>query len=74
MASNRVADLTVDELRMLIRETVFDALEEIITRDVEDELEFSEDIAEYLRDYLKSRPAGEPAQKVMKELGLLDNE
>ena len=74
MAANRVADMTVDELRTLIRETVLETLEEAVFRDIEDDLEFSDDVAEYLREYLVNRPEGEPAEKVMKELGLWDDE
>lgn len=74
MATNRVADLTVEELKALIRETVLETLEEAVFRDIEDDLEFSDDVAEYLREYLVKRPEGEPAEKVMKELGLWDDE
>jgi hypothetical protein len=74
MAANRVGDLTVDELKALVRETMFDMLEEIAFRRIEDGLEFSDEVASELREYMAKRPEGEPAEKVMKELGLWEDD
>jgi hypothetical protein len=83
MITNRVGDLTVDELRAmlreemraLIRETVQEVLEEVISSDDPDTgLEFKPEIAEQLQEYLSDRPRGRSAQDVMKDLGLLEDE
>jgi hypothetical protein len=74
MAANRVADMTIEELQNLIHDTVLNVLEELIVPENEDDLEFTDEIAASLREYLAERPDGEPAEKVMKELGLWDDE
>ena len=73
MAANRVADMTVEELRSLIHDTVRHVLEEMIA-EYEDTLEFTEETAASLREYQLRKPQGRPAREVMKELGLLDDE
>ncbi len=64
--AERVADLTVDELRALIREAVQEVLSEL---DGED-LDFAPEFAERLRAYLRERPKGRPLDEVARELGL----
>lgn len=82
MASNRVADLTVDELRMLmreemrglIRETVQEVLDEMSEEDPDAGLKFRPEIEAELEEYMREKPKGRPAHEIMKELGLLDDE
>jgi hypothetical protein len=83
MITNRVGDLTVDELRAmlreemraLIRETVQEVLEEVISGDDPDAgLEFKPEIAEQLTEYLSAKSRGRSAQDVMKDLGLSEDE
>ncbi len=62
----RVADLTVDELRALIRETVREVLSEL---DDEQDLEFTPEFAERLRAYIQEKPQGRPLDEVARELG-----
>jgi len=82
MMVNRVADLTIDEFRemmreemqTLIRQTVREVLEEVMSDEDSDEgLEFKPEIAERLQTYLAEKPKGRPAQEVMKDLGLLED-
>lgn len=79
MTSNRVGDLTLDELRTflreefrsLIREAVHEAMEEEIGEDdFDDNTNFKPEVAEQLQTFLKERPRGKPADDIMKELGL----
>jgi hypothetical protein len=82
MGSNRVADLTVDELRTLIREemealvreAVRDALAEITEEDADPDarLGFRPAIADRLQRYLKEHPQGRSLDDVINELGLDD--
>jgi hypothetical protein len=71
MSDNRVADMTVDELRTLIRESVTEAfvgfLESI---DPDEGLELRPEMAEYLRTALEEKRRGTPLAEVKRELGL----
>ncbi len=69
MIKNRVADLTIDEFRammreefrMLIRQTVRETLQEVIGKGDSDEgSEFKPEIAERLRRFMSKQPVGEP--------------
>ncbi|MCC7450826.1 MAG: hypothetical protein IT324_25650 [Anaerolineae bacterium] len=72
MNEGRVSDLTVSELKALIRETVRETILEIEQESIDPDegAEFKPEIAERLRNYLKDRPKGRPAADVYKELGL----
>jgi hypothetical protein len=70
MHEGKVADLSVDELRALIREEmrgpVRETVREVLAEVAEEEgdpdagLEFKAEIAERLQKFLKERPAGRP--------------
>lgn len=74
MSNGRVGDLTVDELRAVIRETVRETLEALFSDldedDAERDLTFRPDIAAELRAYLAARPAGRSLDDIARELGL----
>ncbi len=68
MNTNRVADLTVDEFRALIRSTVREVLEEMIEDDDPDEgLQFRPEVADYLRSALLNPKRGTPLADVIRE-------
>jgi hypothetical protein len=69
---DRVADMTKDELRSLIRETFEELLWEYEQEfDPDEGLEFKPEIAKRLRAALQQRPRrGTPADEVKRELGL----
>ena len=72
MAYSSVADLTVDELKILIKETVTQTILELFG-DPDEDLELREDIQERLRGSLAATQAGgktTPAQEVAAKLGL----
>jgi hypothetical protein len=74
---SKVSELTVDELRLLIREeleslvreTVREVLSEL-TDDPDAGLTFKPEIAARLQAYLDERPAGLPLDDVLDQLGL----
>jgi hypothetical protein len=79
MIKNRVADLTIDEFRAmmreefhtLIRQTVHEVLEEFMSDEEPDEgLEFKPEIAERLSKFISERPDGESVDDILKELGI----
>ena len=81
MTTNRVGDLTLDELRKIlreelrpiIREAMQEALEDDIDEDdFDDNTNFKPEVAERLRRFLKERPRGKPVDDIVKELGLDD--
>lgn len=82
MAANRVADLTVDELRALmrdemrtlIRETVQEVLDEMREEDPDAGLQLRPEIEAYLEEYRREKSKGRPVREVMHDLGLLDDE
>ena len=72
MAYSSVADLTVDELRSLIKEVVTQTILEIFG-DPDEGLELREEIKDRLRRSLAATQAGgetRPAQEVAAKLGL----
>ncbi len=82
MSTSRVTDLTVDQLRALIREEMRDlvreAVREVLTELTEGDddpdagLSLKPEIAERLDSYLKERPQGRPLDDIARELGLDD--
>lgn len=72
MSANRVADLSIEEFKALIRETVREALHELEqerdTVDAEDRIRPA--VVDQLQAYLKERPKGRPAADVHRDLGL----
>ena len=71
MAQSRVTDLTVDELKALIREAVAQAIRDEL--DPDERLELQEDFCEELQDSLEVVMAGavtKPAREVAARLGL----
>ncbi len=69
MNANRVADMTVDELRALIRETVRDVIEEMAEDDPDAGLDFKPEVAEYLRKALRGEIEMVPWDEATRELG-----
>jgi len=68
MDTNRVADLTIEEFRALIRSTVREVLEEMIDDDDPDErLEFRPKVADYLRSALQNPKRGTPLADVIRQ-------
>jgi hypothetical protein len=70
--SVHVNDLTVDELRALMREVVEEVVEEKIGLlvDPDEGLELREDVVESLEAYLASDRRGDDADEVFRALGL----
>ncbi len=68
----RVNDLTVDELRTLMREVVEEVVEEQLglLKDPDEGLELRDDVAESLEVYLGSNRRGDDADDVFRALGL----
>ena len=72
MTSSKVADLTVDEFRALVREIVVHTLSEMLG-DPDEGAELREDFAEELHSALGAMEGGSktvPAHKVAEGLGL----
>ncbi|RMF78605.1 MAG: hypothetical protein D6737_14180 [Chloroflexi bacterium] len=73
-----LSTLTVGDLKAIVREIVEDSIERAILEiqqqlpDPDEGLEFKPEFAEQLRQFLKERPEGRPAEDVMRELGLSD--
>jgi len=67
-----VNDLTVDELRALMREVVEEVVEEKIglLTDPDEGLELREDVVESLKVFLASDQRGDDADEVFRALGL----
>ena len=59
MVQQKVADLTTDELREIIRETVLETLSGLI-EDPDEGLELREDVAAELEASIKAVEAGQP--------------
>ena len=73
MAHSRVADLSVDELKDIVRETVTQTLREILS-DPDEGLELREDFTSELRRSLTAVQAGAetvPAEEVAARSGLV---
>jgi hypothetical protein len=76
--TSKLADLTVGEFKILIREIVEEVVEQAIFEleqqlpDPDEGKNFRPEVAQQLRNYLDEKPEGQPAQGVLKELGLLD--
>ena len=71
MAAERVADLTVDEFKALIRQTVYEVLDEFYEDDDPDAgLEFKPEVAAYLREAMIAKRPGIPAEEVARRLGI----
>lgn len=71
MATN-ITELTIDDLRALLREVVEEVIEEKIGMmvDPDDGLELREDVVESLDMYLASDRRGDNADDVFRSLGL----
>jgi hypothetical protein len=65
----KVADLTPEELRTLVRESVAEALEELLG-DPDEGLELKEEVKERLRRSLDQAEPSLAAEEVAKRLGL----
>ncbi len=70
MNTNRVGDMTTDELRVLIYETVRDVLEEMTDDDPDTGLVFRPEIIEQLRAARRVKRRGKPLTDVADEFGL----
>lgn len=79
MSANRVGDLTLDELRQLLREEFRSLIREAIDEamevtvdddDFDDNTNFKPEVAEQLRRFLREQPDGEPVDDILDELGL----
>jgi hypothetical protein len=72
MVQQKVADLTTDELRAIIREAVLETLSDLL-EDPDEGLELREDVALRLEASIKALEAGEPtisAEEADRLLGL----
>ena len=72
MAQQKVADLTTDELRSIIREAVLETLSDLL-EDPDEGLELREEVALRLEASIKALEAGEPtisAEEVARRLDL----
>jgi hypothetical protein len=69
-SKNRVGDMTVAELREVIRETVSELLLDLSQAD--DGLEFTPEVAKYLEAFRAGHPRGTPMEEVFKEMGVHD--
>ena len=72
MVQQKVADLTTDELREIIREVVIETINDLV-EDPDEGLELREDFALKLEASIKAVEAGEPtipAEEVSRRLGL----
>jgi len=77
VSTNNISELTVEELRILlreemrvlIRETVQEVLEELIN-DVEDGIKLKPEVEAQLQRFLRDQPDGEPIDDILDELGL----
>ena len=65
--STKIADMTLDELRAIVREEMRQVVQEMMAdlADAEDDMPFRPEIAAWLRDYLRERPDGEDADDVV---------
>ncbi|MHB8628304.1 MAG: hypothetical protein ACYDBJ_16810 [Aggregatilineales bacterium] len=72
MDTQRIADLTISDFKTLIRETLYEVLNEINwdNFDPDEGLEFKPEVAEYLREGLRTNRRGTPSADVIRELGL----
>jgi hypothetical protein len=74
--SDKVADLTIDELREILRMTIRDLVEEVVEERVETlldpdaDLDLQPEVLDSLRNYLQSERRGDPADDVWRALGL----
>ncbi len=74
--NTKLNDLTVGELKTLIREIVEEVIQDAVFQleqqlpDPDEGLEFKPEIAERLQKFIQEKPRGIPAEQVMKELGL----
>lgn len=69
MGANRVADLTIEEFRALIRETVEEVMADLMEDyDAVEDIEFEPEVAEYLKKALKEKKRGTPLEDIMREL------
>ena len=68
----RVSDLSVDELRALLREVVEEVVEEKLglLLDPDEGLKLRSEVADSLQEYLASDRQGEDADDVFRALGL----
>lgn len=72
MLGNKVSDLTIDELRSIIRETVRQTLADLLS-DPDEGLELQDEIEETLLHSIEAIRGGEPtfdASEVAEKLGL----
>ncbi len=72
--ADHVSDLTIEEFKTLIRETIREALLEIVdeAEDPDAGKEFTPEVAARLRAYLAERPEGRPLEDIVREMGLDD--
>lgn len=72
MAAERVADLTIDEFKALIRQTIYEVLEEFYEDDDDPNagLELKPEVAAYLREAMIADRPGIPAEEVARRLGI----
>ena len=71
MGTDRIADMTVDEFRSLIQETVWEVLLAFADEaDPDEGKEFRPEVAERLRAFLKERPEGRPLEDIERQMGV----
>jgi hypothetical protein len=70
--ATRVGDMSVEELRAMIREELLQALEEVVSNDPDMDLEMREDFMDSMRQSLQQANSAStiPAESVATKLGL----
>jgi len=68
----RVGDMTVEELKIVIHDTVVESLSELVDPDYDPDegLEFKPEIAARLEKALKEKSRGRPMAEVLADLGI----
>lgn len=74
--TTRVGDLSIEELREFLRITLRELIDEVVSEklslldDPDEGLELRDEVADSLRDYIKSERRGASAEDVFRELGV----
>lgn len=69
--TNTVGEMTIEELRDLIKETIGEIITDWLDRFESDErLEFTPEGEAELTEYLRERPKGRPMEKILAEMGI----
>lgn len=76
MAAERLGEMTREDFKLLVREAVQEAFQELLWEweqtlpDPDEGLEFRPEVAAYLRQAMREKQRGTPLEDVVRELGL----